>query len=145
MKSLRSLLHLLRGDVARALAKRAGGGFDADGLAELGVTRGLGVELAEVLHFLERQVEAGEVDPGVDEHRAVAGGQHEAVTVDPGGRGGVVAQEVAVEHGADFGGAEGEAEVAGMTGGHGVHGEAAGFGGGAGKVGGVMERHRTYA
>ena len=132
-------------DVAGTLAERAGGGFDADGLAELGVTRGLGVELAEVLHFLEREVEAGEVDPGVDEHRAVAGGQDEAVAVDPGGRGGVVAEEVAVEHGADLGGAEGQAEVTGMAGGHGVHGEAAGFGGGAGKVGGVIERHRPNA
>ena len=130
-------------DVAGALTEGAGGGFDADGLAELGVTRGLGVELAEILHFLEREVEAGEVQPAVDEHRTVPGREDEAVAVDPGWRGGVVPEEVAVEDGADLGGAEGQAQVAGMAGGHGIHGEAAGFGGGTGKVGGTMERHKA--
>ena len=129
-------------DVAGALTERAGGGFDADRLAELGVTRGLGVELAEVLHFLEGEVETSEVDPAVDEHRAVAGRKDEAVAVDPGGGSGVVAEEVTVEHGADFGGAERQAEVSRVAGGDGIHGEATGFGGGAGKVGGIVERHR---
>ena len=41
-------------DVAGALAERAGGRFDADRFAELRVTRRLGVQLTEVLHFLER-------------------------------------------------------------------------------------------
>ena len=85
-------------DIAGALAERTGGGFDADRLAELGVARGLGVKLAEVLHFLEGEIETSEVDPAVDEHRAVAGREHEAVAVDPGRGGGVVAEEVAVKN-----------------------------------------------
>ena len=132
-------------DVAGALTEGAGGGFDADGLAELRVPRGLGVELAEVLHFLEGEVETGEVDPAVDEHRAVSGREDEAVAVDPSGGGGVVAKEVAVEHGTDLGGTQREAQVARMAGGDGVHGQAAGFGGGTGKVGGMVERHRPNA
>ena len=129
-------------DITGSLAERAGGGFDADGLAELRVTRGLGVELAEVLHFLEGQVEAGEVDPAVEEHRPVTGRKHEAVAIDPGGRGRVVAEEVAVEHRTDFSSAKGQSEVTRVASGHGVHGESAGFSGGAGKVGGIVKRHR---
>jgi hypothetical protein len=39
--------------VADALAERAGGRFDAGGVAVLGVTRRLAAELAEVLQFFE--------------------------------------------------------------------------------------------
>gem|GEM_PF-4319854 len=124
-------------DVAGALAERAGGRLDAGGLAELGVPRGLGVELTEGLHLVDGQVEAGEVQPGVEEHRAVAGGKDEAVAVDPLRVGGVVTQEMSVEGGADLGGSQGEAQVARMAGGHGVHGQSAGFVGGAGKSGGI--------
>ena len=42
----------------------------------------------------------------------------------------------------DFGGAERQAEVSRVAGGDGIHGEATGFGGGAGKVGGIVKRHR---
>jgi hypothetical protein len=31
-----------------------------------------------------------------------------------------------------------------MASGHGIHGKATGFGGGAGKVGGIIERHGPY-
>ena len=131
-------------DVAGTLAERASGGFDADRFAELWVTRGLGVQLAEVLNFLEREVEAGQVNPAVDEHGTMTGGEHEAVAVNPLRGRGVVAEEVAVKDGADFGGTEWQAEVARVASGHGIHGKATGFGGGAGKVGGIIERHGPY-
>ena len=128
-------------EVARALAERPGRGLDAGGLAELGVARGLAVQLAEGLHVIQRDVEAGQVEPAVGEHRAMAGREHEAVAVGPGGVGGVDAEEGAVERRADLGGAEGQAEVPGVAGGDGVHGETAGLVGGAGEGGYVGGGH----
>ena len=74
----------------------------------------------------------------------MARGKHKTVAVDPLGGGGIVAQEVTVEHGANFGGTERQAKVAGVAGSHGVHGKAASFVGGPGKVGGIIERHGPY-
>ena len=48
------------------------------------------MQLAEVLEVVDRQVVAGQVQQGVDQHRAVAVGQHEAVAVGPFGVGWVV-------------------------------------------------------
>jgi hypothetical protein len=102
------------------------------------------MQFAEGFYFFEGQIKAGEVKPAVDKHRAVTRGEHEAIAVDPLRGRGVVAEEVAVEDGTDFSGAQGQAEVTRMTGSHGVHGKAAGFGGGTGKVGGIIERHIAY-
>ena len=41
------------------MAERTGGGFDADRVAALGVTRRLRVELAKALELRDRQVEVG--------------------------------------------------------------------------------------
>ncbi len=65
------------------------------GDAVLRVARRLGVQLAEVLQLLDRQVVAGQVQQRVEQHRAVAVGQHEAVAVGPVRVGRVVAQVVA--------------------------------------------------
>ena len=70
--------------VGQALAERAGGGLDAGRVADLGVAGGAAVELAEALEFFHRQLVAAEVEQGVEQHRAVAVGEHEAVTVGPG-------------------------------------------------------------
>ncbi len=45
----------------------------------------------------------------------MAGGEHEAVAVQPARVGRIVAERVAVEHGADLGAAERQAEVAALT------------------------------
>jgi hypothetical protein len=42
-----------------------------------------GVQLAEVLQLFDREIVAGQVQQRVDQHRAVAVGQHEAVAVRP--------------------------------------------------------------
>jgi hypothetical protein len=47
------------------------------------VAGGHGVVAAEVLDLLQGQVVARQVQPRVDEHGAVAGGQDEAVAVQP--------------------------------------------------------------
>ena len=70
--------------VGQALAQRAGGGLDAGRVADLGVAGGAAVELAEAFELVERQLVAAEVEQGVEQHRAVAVGEHEAVTVGPG-------------------------------------------------------------
>ena len=88
--------------VADALSEWSGGGFDADGVAELGVAWCLGAELAEVLQFFEGEVVAGEVKPAVNEHGAVAAGEDEAVAVEPLGLGRIEAESAcAEEDGAD--------------------------------------------
>jgi hypothetical protein len=62
------------------------------------MARRLAVELAEVLDLLDRQVIAGQVQQRIQQHRAVAVGNHEAVAVEPLRVGRVVLQEVVPEH-----------------------------------------------
>ena len=67
-----------------ALAERAGGGLDALGVEILGVARRQRSELAEMLDLVERHVlVAGEIQQRIEQHRAVAGREHEAVAVRP--------------------------------------------------------------
>ena len=54
--------------------------------------------LPEALELVEREVVAGQVQQGVEQHRAVPGRQHEAVAVRPAGIGRVVPQEARPEH-----------------------------------------------
>ena len=69
--------------VREALAERAARHLDAGEEAELRVPRGAGVELPELLEIVERDVEAGQVQEPVQQHRAVAGGEDEAVPPEP--------------------------------------------------------------
>ena len=98
--------------VADALAERARRRLDARRPAELGVAGRLRVLHAEVLDLLHREVIARQVQPGVQEHRAVARREDEAVAVDPVGLVGVVRELLAEEHRAEVGAAEREAHVA---------------------------------
>jgi len=123
--------------VGDALAEGAGGALDAGGLVELRVAGGLGVELAEGLYLVERQIVAAEVEPRVNEHGAMAGGEDEAIAVEPTRSARAVGECAAVEGGADLGGAEREAEVAGVALMDGVHGEATGLVGSDGEEGEV--------
>ena len=107
-----------------ALAERARGGLDAGGHEVLGVARGLGVELAEVLQLVDgHALHARQVQERVEQHRAVAGRQDEAVAVRPGRVRGVVFQELGEQHRRDVGGAHGQARMAGFGLFDGVHGE----------------------
>ena len=98
-----------------ALAERAGGGLDPGVLAVFRVAGGGGVELPEFLEVLDAHAGlAGQVQQGIEQHGAVAGGQHEAVPVRPAGIGRVVLQEAGEEDGRDIGHAHRHAGVAGL-------------------------------
>ena len=108
--------------IGEALAERPGGGLDAGRVAELGMAGGLRAELAKALDL-------GEVDPGiagqvqerVQQHRAMAGRQHEAVAIGPLRRRRIEAQELPEQHGGDVRHAHGHAGVAGLGRLHRVH------------------------
>ena len=110
--------------IAESLGKRAGGGFDAGRMAMFRVARSPRVKLAEVLDLLELHLRiAGEIEQRVEQHRAVAGREHEAVAVRPIGMGRVELQEAREQHGGHVGHAHRHAGVAGIGLLHGVHGE----------------------
>ena len=76
-----------------ALAERAGGDLDADGVPELGVTGGLGAPGPQRLDVGELQPEAAEVELQVQREAAVPGRQHEPVAAEPVGVAGIVSHD----------------------------------------------------
>ena len=68
---------------------------------------------------------AGEIKQRVEQHRAVPGGEHEAVAVGPVGVGGIELQEAGEQHGGHVGHAHGHAGMAGIGLLHRVHGQRA--------------------
>ncbi len=111
--------------IGQALTQRTGGGLDARGIAELRVTRGLAVQLAEILQVIDGQVVAGQVQQRIDQHRTMAVGQHEPVTVCPLRVGRTVLQMVAPEHFGDVRHAHRGTRVAAVGFLHGIHAEGA--------------------
>ena len=69
--------------VGDALTERTGGGFHARSDADFRVARRLAVQLAELFKLIHRQVVARQVQQGVNQHRAVAVGEHEAIATNP--------------------------------------------------------------
>ncbi len=128
--------------VAHALSEGTRGRLDSRRLPELGMPGGDAVQRAELLHLLERNIVAAQVQPGVEEHAAVSGGENETVPIEPAGLLRIVRERVPEQHGADIGGAERETEMTGGTRGHRVDRETAGLGCRLGeKVG--FERHEN--
>ncbi|CAI1513220.1 Uncharacterised protein [Serratia liquefaciens] len=111
--------------VGDALAQWAGGGFHAWGVAVFRVTRGFGVQLAEVFQLAHWQVVAGEVQQAVNQHGAMAVGEDEAVTVSPVRVGRVVVQVVTPQDFGDVRNAHWCTRVAGICFLYGVHAECA--------------------
>ena len=109
--------------VGDALAQWAGGGFHARGDVDLGVARGLAVQLAKLFQLRHGQLVAGQVQQGIDQHRAVPVGQHKAVAVGPLWVEGVVLQVAVPQHFGNIGHAHGRAGVAGFGGFHRIHGQ----------------------
>ncbi len=89
--------------VRQALTEGAGRGLDPWRIAILGMARRSAVQLTEVLQFLDRQVVAGEVQQGIDEHRSVPVRQHEAIAVNPGRVARIVREEVVPQDLGDIG------------------------------------------
>ena len=99
--------------VGQALAERAGGGFDAGGVAMLGMTGRKRAELAEALDLLDRHLRVAEqIKQRVEQHRAVAGREHETVAVGPGRIGRIEFEEAGEQHGRDIGRAHRQAGMA---------------------------------
>jgi hypothetical protein len=95
-------------------------------LAVFGVAGGGGVQLAEAAQLGDAHAGvAGHVQQRIEQHGAMAGGQHEAVAVGPAWVGGVEFQEAGPEGGGDVGHAHGQAGMAGVGGFHGVDGQGA--------------------
>ena len=100
--------------VGNALPQRAGGGFDAVGVAVFGMAGGFAVQLAEVFQIVDGKIVAREMQQAVQQRRSVAVGEHEAVAVGKLGIGGVVAQKAAPQHVSHIGHAHRRAGVAGI-------------------------------
>ena len=112
--------------VGEALAQGAGGGLDARRVAEFRMAGGHGAELPEVAQLLHGHAGIpGEMEERVQQHRAVAGGQHEAVAVGPVRRRGVELQELGEQNRRHVGHAHGHAGVPAFGPLHGVHGQRA--------------------
>ena len=67
----------------------------------------------------------------------MAGGEDESVAIEPARVVGILLEGVSIKDCADFRATEREAEMAGIAGMDGIHGETASFGGGAGERVGV--------
>ena len=107
-----------------ALAERPGGGLDAGGEAVFRMPRGAAAELAEIADLVDRHVGvAGQIEQRIKQHRAVPGGQDEAVAVGPVGRRGIELEEPAEQHRGDIGHAHGHAGMARPGGLDRIHGE----------------------
>ena len=83
------------------------------------------MELAEALQLLHGQVVARQVQQRIEEQRAMAVGEDEAVTVWPLRVGGVVPQVMVPQHLGDLGHAHGHSRVSRAGALHRVHGEGA--------------------
>ena len=112
--------------IGDALAERTRGRLDAGGVAIFRVAGGAGAELAEILDLVDRDVlVARQVEQRVEEHRAVAGRQDEAVAVRPGRRLRVEGQEAGEKNRCDVCCAHGQAGVTRVRLFHGIHGKEA--------------------
>jgi len=101
--------------VGQPLPQRAGGGLDAGGVAVLGMAGGARAELAEIPDFVDGHVGvAGEIQERVEQHRTMAGRQHEAVAVVPVRRRRVELEEARKQHGGHVGHAHRHPGVAGI-------------------------------
>jgi hypothetical protein len=109
--------------IRQTLAERTGGGFHARRFMPFGVARGPGMQLAEALEFIQRQVVAGQMQQGIVQHRTVAVAQHEAIAVRPGRIGRVVTVKIVPHHFGDVGHAHGHAGMTALGGLHCVCGE----------------------
>jgi hypothetical protein len=90
------------------------------------MTRRSGIELAKALQLIERHILiAQQIERGIEEHRAMAGGEHETIAIRPVGGGRVEFQNAGEQNRRHIGEAHGQAGVAGLRLLYGVHGQCA--------------------
>ena len=107
--------------IGDALPQRASGGLHTWRIAILGMTRGFGMQLTEVLQIVDGQVVTGQVQQRVDQHGAMTVGQDEPVAIDPLRVAGVVVHVVVPQHFGNVGHAHGRTGVTGFGFLYGVH------------------------
>ena len=101
--------------VGKPLAERSGRRFDAGRVAVFGMAGRERAELPEALDLLDRHLLVAEqIKERVEQHRAVAGREHEAVAVGPGRIGRIEFQETREQHGRDIGRAHRQARMSGF-------------------------------
>ncbi len=130
--------------VGQPLAQRPGRGLDPRRDPVLGMAGRLRAQLPEAAQLVHRQVVAGQMQQRVQQHRAVAVGDDEAVAIRPPRIGGIVAQVPVPQGDRDFGHAHRHARVAALRGFDRIHRQGAdgvgeqgiGDGGGGGHGGG---------
>ena len=84
--------------VANSLSERAGSRLDSGCVAKLGMSRRLALPLPELLQVIESEIIAREIENTVQQHRRVAGGQDEAIAIEPARIRGIVAQVLRPEN-----------------------------------------------
>ena len=84
--------------VRGALPQRPGGRLDSRRVVPLGVPRRPAAPLAELLELVELEPVAGQVEQRVQERRAMARRQHEAVAIEPLRRARIVLEVVLPQH-----------------------------------------------
>ena len=120
--------------VADALAQRAGGGFDAAGVAVFGMAGATAVQLAKAADVVQpdrrlvgrpavavQLLDARQVQHGVEQHRGMSAGEDEPIAVRPRRLGGVVAEHLIPEHVGGRGQRHRRAGVSAVGRLHGVH------------------------
>src|SRR5437667_67340 len=94
-------------------------------LAKFGMSRRFRMQLPEAFDFRHRQIVAAHVQPGVEEHAAVPGGENEDIAIDPTRLVGIVSERVPKKHRADLRAAERKAKMPRLRGLYSVHAQTA--------------------
>src|SRR5262249_33731353 len=107
------------------------------------MSRRLAVQLPETFDFRHRQIVAAQVQPGVEEHTAVAGGEHKIIAIDPTWFVGVMAEGVTLKDGAHLRATQWQAEMTRLRSVDGVNAKAARLGSRAGEDFEIQAHRRT--
>jgi hypothetical protein len=111
--------------VRSTLPERPRRGLDARRLVPLGVARRAAAPLPELLQIVQREVVAEDVQERVQERRAVARRQHEAIAIEPLRRARIVLQVLMPQHVRERGAPERQPWMSGIRLLHGVDRERA--------------------
>jgi hypothetical protein len=109
--------------IGQPLPERAGGGFDAGGHANLGMAGRLRVKLPKRPQFVDREVVASQMQQGIEQHRAMPVGEHEAIAIEPARLRRIVLEVTTPERDRDIGHSHWHSGMPGSSLFDGIHGE----------------------
>src|SRR5260370_2837383 len=99
------------GGVANALPKRASRAFHTRCLAKFWMSRRFTVQLPKPFDFRHWQIVSAQVQPGVEKHTAVSGGEDKIVPADPARLLRIMFEIAPVKHRAHFGTAKRQSQM----------------------------------